>query len=452
MFAQFRYRDGAKSGETRVVGNDFATLGRDPAADVSFDPATGAEVSIRHAAVFKQGGGFLIRDLGSPTGTFLNGQRVRGDRPLEVGDVIQLGPNGPTIEFGTAANPPHTVRGSGPPAQQPTPPGSDIFRPKPRPTDRVGRPRAPGRRVWPWLLGVALVIGAVGASLIGWRARQAAAALDARRVALQTRIDDLRNRLEQAKTPNEGLRAALSTAGRAVEEFGGLIAAAPRSASGLDSAVTAFDTLTARHQPLIFASAANPEVARGLLAGQTAAVIGEFDRGAAVSATGLVIRQSGDTAWLATIRQVAIDSVGIPATRFAVIFDGDRIAHLARLVRVHDTADVAILSVIRSDGGGAVAVSETPPPGAPVVVVGFPFGADSLGDWRIAGATMTASVATVVSASSFELVVHGYRVRAWPGGPIATVAGTVVGMATGGNGDQIRAIPIAMITRLVDNP
>jgi hypothetical protein len=48
------------------------------------------EVSRRHAEIVLDEGGYLIRDLGSPNGTFVNGERVTEHR-LDDGDRIALG-------------------------------------------------------------------------------------------------------------------------------------------------------------------------------------------------------------------------------------------------------------------------------------------------------------------------------------------------------------------------
>jgi ABC-type multidrug transport system ATPase subunit/ABC-type multidrug transport system permease subunit len=64
-------------------------IGRDPASQIALDhPA----VSRRHAQVSYRDGERVIRDLGSVNGTFVNGQRVTDWTPLQMGDVIQLGP------------------------------------------------------------------------------------------------------------------------------------------------------------------------------------------------------------------------------------------------------------------------------------------------------------------------------------------------------------------------
>ena len=55
-----------------------------------------ADASRRHAEVVGVKGGFLLRDLRSTNGTFLNGERIE-ERPLRPGDRIQIG--GDTITF-----------------------------------------------------------------------------------------------------------------------------------------------------------------------------------------------------------------------------------------------------------------------------------------------------------------------------------------------------------------
>lgn len=53
-------------------------------------PLPDAEISRRHAQIFPKGDGFLISDLGSRNGVFVNGTRCT-DHPLRPGDEIALG-------------------------------------------------------------------------------------------------------------------------------------------------------------------------------------------------------------------------------------------------------------------------------------------------------------------------------------------------------------------------
>jgi pSer/pThr/pTyr-binding forkhead associated (FHA) protein len=55
------------------------------------------DVSRRHAEVRYEGGSFVVRDVGSTNGTFVNGQRLNGPHALRPGDRIDLGSN--TVTF-----------------------------------------------------------------------------------------------------------------------------------------------------------------------------------------------------------------------------------------------------------------------------------------------------------------------------------------------------------------
>ena len=64
-------------------------VGRSGSADLH---VSDAEVSRRHALIWQELGSTWIADLGTPNGTYVNGERV-GDPPsLAAGDVIALGP------------------------------------------------------------------------------------------------------------------------------------------------------------------------------------------------------------------------------------------------------------------------------------------------------------------------------------------------------------------------
>ncbi len=64
------------------------TIGRRPPADVLLrDDA----VSGRHARVASQDGSWIVEDLGSTNGTFVNGRRLSGPAVLAAGDVLVTG-------------------------------------------------------------------------------------------------------------------------------------------------------------------------------------------------------------------------------------------------------------------------------------------------------------------------------------------------------------------------
>lgn len=77
-------------------------VGRDTASHVKFDPDRDDLVSRQHLRITrdeKDPKSFVITDLGSRNGTFLNKHRIAGSMPLTPGDVVQLGPSGPEFQF-----------------------------------------------------------------------------------------------------------------------------------------------------------------------------------------------------------------------------------------------------------------------------------------------------------------------------------------------------------------
>ncbi len=63
-------------------------IGRDPGVDLTIpSPA----VSRRHARLVREGNGYVLEDLGSSNGTYLNDQKITGRRALKAGDQIRLG-------------------------------------------------------------------------------------------------------------------------------------------------------------------------------------------------------------------------------------------------------------------------------------------------------------------------------------------------------------------------
>ncbi len=78
------------------------TLGRDPSSSVRFNQETEAIVGRQHARITRNPALpslFLITDLGSRNGTFVNGQRIFGTSSLKHGDVVQCGAGGPEFRF-----------------------------------------------------------------------------------------------------------------------------------------------------------------------------------------------------------------------------------------------------------------------------------------------------------------------------------------------------------------
>ncbi len=72
----------------REVNKSETQVGKGPRNDIVIaDPA----VSTSHAMIRAEGEGFIIADIGSRNGTFVNGEKLSGPRKLEHGDVIGIG-------------------------------------------------------------------------------------------------------------------------------------------------------------------------------------------------------------------------------------------------------------------------------------------------------------------------------------------------------------------------
>ncbi len=81
-------RRGPQPNQVYELNKDIVTLGRDITNDITInDP----EVSRHHLRLTRGAGGFTLEDLGSTNGTFVNGQRLTGARPLRTGDMVGLG-------------------------------------------------------------------------------------------------------------------------------------------------------------------------------------------------------------------------------------------------------------------------------------------------------------------------------------------------------------------------
>jgi pSer/pThr/pTyr-binding forkhead associated (FHA) protein len=85
---QFVMRSGPTPGVTFPLEGDQLTIGRDASNGVAINDA---EVSRKHSRLSFQGGKYVVEDLGSTNGTFVNGQRLSGPVVLKPGDVVSLG-------------------------------------------------------------------------------------------------------------------------------------------------------------------------------------------------------------------------------------------------------------------------------------------------------------------------------------------------------------------------
>ena len=78
---------GPNAGSKFLIDKDVTTAGRHPESDIFLDDVT---VSRRHAEFHRADGRFMVRDVGSLNGTYVNRQRV-DQSELANGDELQIG-------------------------------------------------------------------------------------------------------------------------------------------------------------------------------------------------------------------------------------------------------------------------------------------------------------------------------------------------------------------------
>jgi pSer/pThr/pTyr-binding forkhead associated (FHA) protein len=78
---------GPNAGSRFLLDKDLTTAGRHPESDIFLDDVT---VSRRHAEFHREGTRFLVRDVGSLNGTYLNRERI-DEAALTSGDEVQIG-------------------------------------------------------------------------------------------------------------------------------------------------------------------------------------------------------------------------------------------------------------------------------------------------------------------------------------------------------------------------
>ena len=79
---------GPDAGARFLLDTDVVTVGRHPDSDIFLDDIS---VSRRHATFTRTANGYVISDLGSLNGSYVNRDRIDSDVVLSGGDEVQIG-------------------------------------------------------------------------------------------------------------------------------------------------------------------------------------------------------------------------------------------------------------------------------------------------------------------------------------------------------------------------
>ncbi|MBI2403835.1 MAG: trypsin-like peptidase domain-containing protein [Gemmatimonadetes bacterium] len=479
MKPQIRVLSGFSAGTTAVFSKPYIAIGRHPASDLRFDADKELDVSARHAAILRQGGRWVLRDLGSRNGTLVNGHQITADTKLDDTDQIRLGTGGPTFEFrlvpdstpDTVLPPPPAGAAQAPRPSVETAPGA---RGVPRPTAgaasgrtstsqkirvEVQRQTKGLRTLTAVLFGVLLLVVAA----FVFENRRQAGLREREAQATQARIDSVLAASEAAVQSLRGQVAGLADALRRsqaeVERVNRDLASA--RASGDAGQVAALRarltsaTETLRNQQL----AAQVDYSAIHQANQDAVamIYVELAPGEVFTGTAFAITRDGV---MITNRHVVAGPDGTRRpSRIGIKFADSDQTFAARLLALSPdrVADVAVVKVdirggnpaVKSLGGGAGVR-----PGDPVAIIGFPLGAelpsDRVGGKPVARTSLTAG--TVSKVLSDLVQVDGYGAEGSSGSPIFDRAGNVVAILYGGQpgtgGRIVFGVPIAHARQL----
>jgi len=486
MKAQFTFLSGSRAGQVDILSQSHIAAGRHPESELRFDPDKDLDVSSRHAAVTLSGHAYVLRDLGSTNGTYVNGRKLAQEHPLASGDIIRFGANGPQVEFTVIpdpipAPPPPPARGSGAAAtaafgSQPPPLPPPSVAPRPTP-DQVKIPRrtpGPGtttkvrlevkrqtRRLRQAAVGLVVLLGVVSAAYV-WQRMETRRRLAEQRQLLLGQVDSLMGEISLLSAGSEGLRAALDSAQAVAEGLRHQLASAPNDAVTINNLRRRLDVAMRQQRTLAGAAAVD---ARGIAAANrdaVALVFVQFAGGQIFTGTAFAVRSDPGGGLLVTNRHVVTDSAGGLASRIGVVFNGTPQNFRADVVRLHPDVDLALLRASVHRGFPVVRrladSTRRAEMGEPAAVLGFPLGLDLEGgqDWSQKGAAATLTLGTVSRILPDLIQLDSYGAQGSSGSPIFDRSGAVIGVLyggqTGSNGRIIYGVPIRYVHQLLAAP
>ncbi|MFN2570836.1 MAG: FHA domain-containing protein [Gemmatimonadales bacterium] len=468
MKAQFKFLSGARAGQVEAYRKGYIGLGRHPLSDVRFDAERDLDVSSRHAALVRKDEVFVLQDLGSRNGTFVNGKRISGDTPLHDGDVVGFGANGPAIEFHVVAGdelPPTTAaeglaeRMSMPREMMratPMAPAPSTARPSAsRPSTgvriavEVARQTAQLRRTTKFLIVLLLLVG-TGFTWMQWDGRQRAGELARLQARADSLMEESRDLTTRFRSDMQSVRDALAQSQTETARLRRELAASGGDASSVSRLRTELDAAERRQRALAGAvGGVNYRAISHQNQDAVAIVLVEYTDGERFSGTAFSIDSMGI---MVTNKHILAGEDGTKTPRrLGVIFSGSTQFWRAEVIGVSPEADIGVFRVLIKGGTprvhGLARTRAGVERGDPVAILGYPLGFDlpmeSQGGSAIAEPTLT--VGTVSKTLTAVTQVDAYGAPGSSGSPIFDRDGNVVAVLYGGeresNGKIIFAVP-----------
>ncbi|HET9707748.1 MAG TPA: FHA domain-containing protein, partial [Gemmatimonadales bacterium] len=309
MKAQFKFLSGARSGQVETFSKAYLGLGRHPLSDVRFDAERDLDVSSRHAAIMAKTEGFVLQDLGSKNGTFVNGEKLNADRLLVDGDVIGFGAKGPALEFhvvtggddrptetaaaaeaaaGRLSNPKQVVPATVPPPTR-RPPA-----PRPRSTTAIiAMATAPWRRTATILVGMVVLVVALALYVLWKGAQDRKTELAHIRAWADSVTDQAQRAMLQSDSAVKGLRDELQGSLAEIERLRRQIADAGSDAGTVRTLRGQLEQAQARQQLIVGAGAVEWRIISSRNQDAVALVLVEFSETERFSGTAFAVDSQG---------------------------------------------------------------------------------------------------------------------------------------------------------------
>jgi S1-C subfamily serine protease len=463
----FTFGSGARAGQTEEFSQSFVQIGRHPHCDLRFDADRDLDVSSRHATVVLQEGMFILRDLGSTNGTFVNGKRLTADHVIAHDDEIQFGRQGPKVKIALIREPRtapgQAVAASGPPS----PPGApaprierSVRRTPPGPTTtrikvEVARQTASLRRTTIILLGLLMLLA--GAYL--WQSLSASRKIEQERTELLQMADSLAAAYASVQANVASLQGALDSAEAETARLRARIGQGG-DASALAEIRAQLQTAQRRQQSISAAASIEPTAINRANKDAVAVILVEFTDGSVRTGSGFAVRSDANSVLLLTNRHVVTGTTGASARRMGAIFNGSNQNFPAELVTTHGNSGVDLALVRVPLRGGietvvSIAASVAPEEGEPVAIIGYPLGLDMAmgGEWQQVGVSTSFNAGTLSKVLDNQLAITGYGAAGMSGSPVFNRQGQVIGIVYGGQRDSqgrvVLAVPVRFARELL---
>lgn len=438
MSVELRITAGARAGTSERFDKSVIAIGRHPMCDLRFDAQKDLDVSARHAEIRSVGGRHVLHDLGSTNGTFVNGERVQGERDLKDGDVLLFGVDGPRVSFHVKAA---AAQGTAPAApRQPT--EVRIAHAVQQQTNRLKQ------------MVIALAVLVVVAGGLTFLMLDRATAQNQAQLARLLASNDSLARALELRLAQTGIADSALTAARAESER---LAAElrARQQSGGDITALSAEMRTAHSRTAAISRMDYAAIAAANKAAMVFLVV-EMPDSARSSGTGFNLLPDG---FIVTNRHVVQSADGTRAQRIAVAFDGTRGRWLqARIAYVSETDELAFLRIVRPGPfpvvSGIAEDAAASALGEPVAILGYPLGTGLVGmqgDIDQLRPMATLGFGTVSKVLDDAIQLDAFAAQGSSGSPVFDARGLVVGVVYGGasesNGRIVYAVPAASLIR-----